>query len=123
MRSNGGAVEHFEAATPPAAVPALAPESDPAVQNAFGVEQRRLGHFAEAQAAYKRALALDPDHAEAERNLAILHDLYLDNPTAALPHYERYQLLTLGADKEVTAWLTELKARLAAETRTAGAQP
>jgi tetratricopeptide (TPR) repeat protein len=120
---NPGRYARVEAATPSAVVPAPAPEADPAVQNAFGVEQRRLGRFAEAQAAYERALALDPNHAEAERNLAILHDLYLDNPTAALPHYERYQLLTLGADKEVTAWLTELKARLAAETRTAGAQP
>jgi tetratricopeptide (TPR) repeat protein len=120
---NPGRYARVEVATPSAAVPALAPEIDPAVQNAFGVEQRRLGHFAEARAAYERALALDPNHADAERNLAILHDLYLDNPTAALPHYERYQVLTLGADKEVTAWLTELKARLAAETRTAEAQP
>jgi len=120
---NPGRYARVEAATPSAAIPPLAPESDPAAQNAFGVEQRRLGRFAEAQAAYERALALDPSHAEAERNLAILHDLYFDNPTAALPHYERCQQLTLGADKEVTAWLTELKARLAAETRTAGAQP
>jgi tetratricopeptide (TPR) repeat protein len=120
---NPGRYARVEAVTAPAADAVLAPESDPAVQNAFGVEQRRLGKFAEARAAYERALALDPNHADAERNLAILHDLYLDNPTAALPHYERYQQLTLGADKEVTAWLNELKARLAAETRTAEAQP
>jgi tetratricopeptide (TPR) repeat protein len=120
---NPGRYARVEAAAPPAAVPALAPESDPAAQNALGVEERRLGRFAEARAAYERALALDPNHADAERNLAILHDLYLDNPTAALPHYERYQQLTLGADKEVTAWLSELKARIAAETRTAEAQP
>ena len=72
---------------------------------------------------YERALALDPNYADAERNLAILHDLYLDNPSAALPHFERYQLLTQGADTQVTAWVAELKARIAAVTRTAEATP
>jgi Flp pilus assembly protein TadD len=99
----------------------LPPEADPAVQNKLGVEKRKAGQFADAKAAYERALALDPNYANAERNLAILHDLYLDNPAAALPHFERYQLLTQGADKEVTAWLNELKSRLAAVTRTAEA--
>ena len=100
---------------------ALPPEADPAEQNKQGVQQRKAGQFAEAKAAYERALALDPNFADAERNLAILQDLYLDDPAAALPHFERYQLLTQGADKEVTAWLVELKARLAAVTRTAEA--
>jgi tetratricopeptide (TPR) repeat protein len=99
----------------------LPPESDPAVQNQLGLAKRKSGQFAEAQAAYERALALDPNYANAERNLAILQDLYLDDPAAALPHYERYQLLTLGEDKEVSAWLTELKSRLATITRTAEA--
>ena len=85
------------------------------------MQQRKAGQFAEAKAAYERALALDPNYADAERNLAILQDLYLDDPAAALPHFERYQLLTQGADKEVTAWLVELKSRLAAVTRTAEA--
>jgi tetratricopeptide (TPR) repeat protein len=101
----------------------LPPEADPAVQNQLGLAKRKAGQFAEAKAAYERALALDPNHANAERNLAILQDLYLDDPAAALPHFERYQLLTQGADKEVTAWLTELKSRLAAVTRTAEAAP
>jgi len=100
---------------------ALPPEADPAEQNKQGVQQRKAGQFAQAKAAYERALALDPNFADAERNLAILQDLYLDDPAAALPHFERYQLLTQGADKEVTAWLVELKSRLAAVTRTAEA--
>jgi hypothetical protein len=94
-----------------------------AAANREGVLQRRDGNFAAARAAYERALTLDPAHADAERNLAILLDLYLEDPSAALPHYERYQALTQGADKEVTAWLVELKTRLTAVTRTAGAQP
>jgi lipoprotein NlpI len=54
----------------------------------------------------------DPTFADAERNLAILLDLYLADPAAALPHYERYQTLTSGADTEVAGWVKELKARL-----------
>jgi len=106
------------------------PATDPATPvmaaadaNREGVTRRRAGDFTAARAAYEQALTLDPSYADAERNLAILHDLYLDDPTAALPHYERYQALTQGADPEVTAWLVELKTRLAAITRTAGAQP
>ncbi len=91
--------------------------------NRDGVSRRREGNFAAARAAYERAIAADPLFADAERNLAILLDLYLDDASAALPHYERYQALTQGSDQEVTAWLVELKARLAAVTRTAGAQP
>jgi cellulose synthase operon protein C len=115
--------EVADAPVAPLAGPPLPPEADPAVQNQLGVQQRQAGRFADAQAAYERALVLDPNYADAERNLAILHDLYLDNPTAALPHFERYQLLTQGADTQVTAWVAELKARIAAVTRTAEATP
>jgi tetratricopeptide (TPR) repeat protein len=118
-----GRYARLEVAAEPDAGAALAPEADPAAQNLLGVQKRRAGQFAEAKSAYERALALDPNFADAERNLAILQDLYLDNPTAALPHYERYQLLTQGADTQVTAWLVELKARLAAITRTAETTP
>ncbi len=115
--------EVADAPVAPVAGPALPPEADPAVQNQLGVQKRQAGQFADAQAAYERALVLDPNYADAERNLAILHDLYLDNPSAALPHFERYQLLTQGADTQVTAWVAELKARIAAVTRTAEATP
>ena len=105
-----------------AAVPApevVAPESDPVSLNQLAVTQRRAGAFKDARVTYERVLSIDPTYADAERNLGILHDLYLDDPAAALPHYERYQALTQGADMQVTAWLVELKTRLAAVTRTA----
>ncbi|MBK7902026.1 MAG: tetratricopeptide repeat protein [Proteobacteria bacterium] len=120
---NPGRYARAEVADAPVAVPSLLPEADPAAQNQLGVQNRQAGQFADAQAAYERALVLDPNFADAERNLAILHDLYLDNPQAALPHYERYQLLTQGADTQVTAWVAELKTRIATMTRTAGATP
>ncbi len=120
---NPGRYARTEASSMPATGSVLAPELDAAAQNLAGVSLRRSGKFAEARAAYERALALDPTCADAERNLAILQDLYLDDPSAALPHYERYQLLTQGSDTQVTAWLTELKARLGSVTRTAEVQP
>jgi tetratricopeptide (TPR) repeat protein len=103
--------------------PGLAPELDAAAANREGIAEREAGRFAAARAAYERALTIDPLHADAERNLAILLDLYLGDPASALAHYERYQVLTAGADEEVTAWLVELKARLAAVTRTAEVHP
>jgi len=118
-----GRYARAEVADAPATVPPLPPEADPAVQNQRGVQLRQAGQFADAKAAYERALTLDPNYADAERNLAILHDLYLDDPAAALPHFERYQLLTQGADTQVAAWVAELKARIAAVTRTAEATP
>ena len=94
-----------------------------AALNRLGVTHRQLGQFVEARAAYERAVLADATHADPERNLAILLDLYLDDAGAAVAHYERYQALTQGSDKDVSAWLVELKSRLAAVARTAEVQP
>ena len=100
---------------------AVAPLDAPSL-NRLGIAQRQQGRFAEARATYERALVADVGLADAECNLAILLDLYLDDPAAALPHYERYQLLTGDADPRVTAWLAELRTRLGLVQRTAEAQ-
>ena len=73
---------------------------------------RKLGRLGVARGAYESAIVTDPAFADAERNLAILLDLYLADAAGALPHYERYQALTSGADTQVAGWLTELRARL-----------
>jgi len=96
--------------------------ADAVALNRLGIAYRRLGRFEDASAAYARAIAVDPVSADAECNLAILLDLYLDDPAAALPHYERYQALTGEADPRVAAWLAELRTRLERVQRTAEAQ-
>jgi tetratricopeptide (TPR) repeat protein len=92
--------------------------------NRLAIAQRRLGRFAEARATYAQAIAIDPLLADAELNLAVLLDLYLGDPDAALPHYERYLLLTGGStDEEARSWLAELHTRLGRVQRTAETAP
>jgi len=95
----------------------------PELLNRLGIAQRRLGHFAEARDAYLQAIAADPQHADPELNLAIVLDLYLHDAAAALPHYERYQLLTGSTDGEVSSWLVEVRRRLGQVQRTAETEP
>jgi len=97
--------------------------ADAVALNRLGVAYRRLGRFDEARAAYEQAIAADPASADAECNVAILFDLYLDDPATALPHYERYQALTAEADARVGAWVAELRNRIALVQRTAEAKP
>ena len=69
------------------------------------------GQFAKAQAAYERAIALDPGHAAAVLNLGILHDLYLGNGAKALELYDRYLVLSPAGDASVTKWAADLRNR------------
>lgn len=82
--------------------------------NILGLIHRAGGRFAEARADYEQALKLDPLFADVHLNLAILLDLYLGLPQAALQHYERYQEIVGGEDKQVKLWITDLKQRLPA---------
>jgi tetratricopeptide (TPR) repeat protein len=76
----------------------------------LGVVLRMRGQFEEAARAYERAIAADPEFAPAYRNFAVLLDLYLGNPDAALDNFERYKELT-GEDKPVSGWIAELRQR------------
>ena len=84
-----------------------------AAHNQMGILLRRAGDFEGARRAYQQALAADPGHARAHLNLGILYDLYLDRPALALRHYQRYQELSGGEDREVTLWIVDLRRRLA----------
>lgn len=116
----------LDAAAPgglPAEPAAAADPLGGALNNQLGIAYRKAGRFADARAAYQRALAADPSLADAECNLGILLDLYLDDPVAALPHYERYQALAASTDARVDAWIAELRTRLGLVQRTAEVQP
>lgn len=93
--------------------------NNPALYNYLGMVQRHGGRFEEARQSYQKALELDPDFAPAHANLGILLDLYLQDPSGALEHYERYQALQGGNDKEAAMWIADLRKRAPA----AGAAP
>lgn len=94
-----------------------------AAYNQLGIVYRRLGRFKEADEAYQQALQIDPAYANALLNLGVLCDLYLRQPQRALESYERYLQVATSPDAKVSGWVTELKARLGAQPRTARSEP
>ncbi|HEX4909552.1 MAG TPA: tetratricopeptide repeat protein [Permianibacter sp.] len=84
--------------------------NEPRALTLKGVVLREQGKLQDAKAAYLAAVAADETYAPAHRNLAVLADVYLDEPVLALQHMERYAAL-VGDDKQVNSWVTELKRR------------
>ncbi|UCE89659.1 MAG: tetratricopeptide repeat protein, partial [Pseudomonadota bacterium] len=89
-----------------------------AAYNHLGIVHRQRGDFKKAQDAYRQALKIEPDYALAHRNLGILYDLYMGDLSRALKHYERYQALTGGDDRQVDKWIVDLKRRDTAQHQT-----
>lgn len=77
--------------------------------------QREAGDFVRAQNTYAKALAVWRDFPEAHLNLAILYDIYLNDPLQAQQHMEAYQFLTPERDEQVAQWLKEIQARTGIE--------
>jgi len=88
----------------------------------LGLTLRRQGKFSEARAAYEHALAADASYVPAHRNLAVLLDIYIGDPDAALAQFEQYQQLS-GEDKPVSGWIAEVRRRAAPKAPAASAPP
>jgi len=80
--------------------------------NELGIIYRQEGKFDDARRSYSKALDVEPDYALAQLNIAILYDLYLQDPKQALPHYQRYQQLLPAEDRAVKNWIIELQRRI-----------
>lgn len=89
---------------------AMIDAGNPVAFDELGITLRQQGKFADARSAYEQAISLNADYAPAHRNLAVLLDLYLGDPVAALPEMERYRMLT-SEEKPITSWIAELRAR------------
>ncbi len=81
--------------------------------NELGIVERKLGKFAEAEAAYQRTIAAEPNYAPAHLNLGVLYDLYMAQPQKALDEFQRY-LEIAGENKQVAGWVVELRKRVGA---------
>ena len=82
-----------------------------AYYNELGMTLRREGKFDEALRYYAKALELDPNYAYAHLNIGILYDLYLQDTTKAMQHYQRYRELTPSEAGTVTKWIADLQQR------------
>jgi len=83
---------------------------DAATWTEYGLTLRQAGKFAEAQTAYERGIQANPAYAPAHRDLAVLLDLFLEDPLTAQTEFETYKSLT-GEEKPVNGWIAELKSR------------
>ncbi len=90
--------------------------------NELGIVERKLGKFAEAEAAYQRTIAAEPNYAPAYLNLGVLYDLYLGEPRKALEQFEHYIQLA-GENKQVAGWVVELRKRVGAPASAAKKEP
>ncbi len=73
--------------------------------------QRLQGKFKHAQNTYAQALLEWKDFPEGHLNLAILYDIYLNQPLMAQKHMEAYQFLSRGVDNQVAQWQAEIQGR------------
>lgn len=79
--------------------------------NWLGILNREAGQYDRARQAYERGLQAAPDDALTRLNYAVLLDVYLRQPQAAIEQYRKYQSVSGKENLAVTAWIAELEAK------------
>jgi len=70
---------------------------------------KRQGKIEEALSSNKKAVEIDPLNTDAHYNLAIMYDLYYEDPVNASAHLASYLAQLEIEDKAATAWLKQLR--------------
>lgn len=91
---------------------ALQLDQQAGLYNLAGLVAAEDGAYKTAEQHYARAIQINPNLANAHYNLALLNDIYYQNITKAIQHYERYLALINDADPDTEAWVQELKRNL-----------
>lgn len=73
------------------------------------------GKVHKAKADYLKAVELKPNYANAQYNLALLYDIYLQEIELAIKHYQIYTKLQKKPDTATLEWINHLKGTLANE--------
>lgn len=71
------------------------------------------GKIHDAKKDYIKAIELKPDYINAQYNLALLYDIYLQEIPLAITHYEIYLSLIKKPDEATKEWVNHLKGTLA----------
>jgi len=70
------------------------------------------GKVHDAKKDYREAIKLKPDYANAQYNLALVYDIYLQEIELAIKHYEIYMSLLKSPDEPTKEWISHLKGTL-----------
>ena len=81
------------------------------IYNSAAVFYRSQGRFKDAESAYLHAINKAASYAEPVLNLAILYDLYLQQPVMAIKYYKQYLGLSDINNEQVALWLADLEQR------------
>ena len=71
-----------------------------------------LGKIHDAKDDYLKSVELKPSYTNAQYNLALLYDIYLQDLSLAIKHYEIYMSLLKTPDEATKEWINHLKGTL-----------
>ncbi len=80
----------------------------PQAHNLLGLIAVERGSFKKAVNHYKKAIKLSPQYANAQYNMALLQDVYLQNIPLALRYYQNYSQIAPD-DQQTKDWITHLQ--------------
>ncbi len=81
------------------------------IYNSAAIFYRSVGRFKDAESAYLQAIDKAAGYTDPVLNLAILYDLYLQQPVTAIKYYQHYLSMSEVNKEQVMLWLTGLKQR------------